>query len=166
VAGPRHHTTIANDVQATIAGGSNLQEVQDTASITKYLFPRSYARTDLILQNDSDALNWAQWVLYISKGGEDRFDTLAVDPAADPANLWPQVLGREIGDRIRVINRPAGVASAVVKDCFIAGITHTWDSPSSAWLTTFSLQDASKYGSFLTLDNPTLGRLDRNALTF
>ncbi|HSZ38461.1 MAG TPA: hypothetical protein VK817_00740 [Trebonia sp.] len=158
-------TTIANDIQATHVGG-NLQEAQDAASIAKYLFPRSYARSDLILQGDPDALAWAQWVLYVSKGGEDRFESLQVDPAADPANLWPQVLGREIGDRIEVWVRPAGVASPVSKDCFIAGITHTWDSVTSAWLTTFSLQDCVKYGSFLTLDNPTTGQLDANALTF
>ena len=263
-------TTIGNDIQATRAGGT-LQEVKDAASIAKYLFPRTYARADLILQNDSDALNWAQWVLYVSKGGEDRFETLQVDPQADPANLWPQVLGRDIGDRIQVWHRPAqavlpyasanvtspaafqifltvpvapgtytvswtvtlsgttGAADAnnfgmtlgsgptlaapsvnagtpgiypqapvtfttavadtitlkswsntatagavygaslpspVVKDAFIAGITHVWDSVNSSWLTTWTLMDASKYGSFLTLNNPTLGKLGSNALAF
>jgi hypothetical protein len=158
-------TTIANDVQATRAGGT-LQEVQDAASVAKYLFPRSYARSDLILQSDPDALNWAQYVLYIAKGGEDRFESLAVDPAADPASLWPQVLGREIGDRIQVWTRPAALPGPVSKDCFVAGITHQWDSVTSAWLTTWTLQDAGKYGSFLTLDNPTTGQLDANALTF
>jgi hypothetical protein len=244
-------TTMCNDVQATRAGGT-LQETQDAASIAKYLFPRTYARSDLILQNDSDALAWAQWVLYVSRGGEDRFETLQVDPQADPASLWPQVLGREIGDRIQVWVRPPGVipdgtpwnlannfgsapqnfftiattsvpqlaggdrfqirtsagvlkeatvfaivsigadffgstavqftpaaqavlavgdlvvqvGGSIAKDCFIAGIQHAWDSAASSWLTTWTLQDASKYGSFLTLDNPTLGQLDANALTF
>ena len=157
-------TTIGNDIQATNVGGT-LQEARDTASITKYLFPRTYARTDLILQSDADAANWADLVLYISKSGEDRFETLQVDPQADPDNLWPQVLGREIGDRIQVWHRPASVATPITKDCFIAGITHTWDSGTCAWLTTWTLQDASKYGSFLTLDNPTLGQLGSNALT-
>jgi hypothetical protein len=158
-------TTIANDIQATVAGGT-LQEVTDTASIAKYLFARAYSRSDLILPADSDAKFWAQWVLYISKSGEDRFESLVIDPAADPYNLWPQVLGLDIGDRIQVWTRPAGVASPVSKDCFIAGITHVWDSVSSAWLTTCQLQDASKYGSFLTLDNATLGQLGSNALAF
>ncbi len=310
-------TTIANDIQATRAGSTSLQEAQDAASIAKYQFPRTYPRTDLILQNDSDALNWAQWVLSVSRGAEDRFETITIDPQADPANLWPQVLGREIGDRIQVWHRPAGfggplnanslaagssagwtgwqgtfsvtssppagapypyaglftitsagagaaaeesgqsfpvaasrgyqvaawvytaagsvtigfdwtgagggylststqaitvpagtwtrvstplltsdpaaafaypriapadgagnsiyltgvaAGSPISKDCFIAGITHAFDpraqGESPMWLTTFSLQDASKYGSFLTLDNATLGQLDSNALTF
>jgi hypothetical protein len=157
-------TAIANDIQATRTGGT-LQEVTDAASESKYKFPRTYARSDLILQNDSDALNWAQWVLYVAKDTPDRFDTLAVDPQADPLNLWPQVLSREIGDRIQIWHRPAGVA-AFSKDCFITGITHQWDSVSSAWLTTWALQDASKYGSFLVLDDPVLGKLDSNALAY
>ena len=158
-------TTIANDIQATRVGGT-LQEVQDAASIAKYLFPRTFSRSDLILQADSDAANWAAWVLYISRGGEDRFEALQIDPAADPYNLWPQVLGREIGDRIKIWHRPASVATPISKDCFIAGITHAWDSVQSTWLTTWTLMDASKYGSFLTLDNPTLGQLDSNALVY
>ena len=52
------------------------------------------------------------------------------------------------------------------KDCFISGITHTFDAGTSAWLTTWTLMDATKYGSFLTLDNVTLGQLDENALTY
>jgi hypothetical protein len=157
-------TIIANDIQATRLAGT-LQEVQDAASIATYLFPRSYIRSDLILQDDLTALNWAQWILYISKSGEDRFESLTIDPQADPVNLWPQCLGREIGDRIQIWHRPASVA-AFSKDCFIAGITHTWDSVTQAWLTTWTLQDAAKYGSFLTLDNSILGRLDANALAF
>ena len=157
-------TAIANDIQATRTGGT-LQEVQDAASESKYKFPRTYQRSDLILQNDSDALNWAQWVLYVAKDAPDRFDTLAVDPQADPGNLWPQCLSREIGDRIQVWHRPANVA-AFSRDCFITGITHQWDSVSSAWLTTWALQDASKYGSFLVLDDPVLGKLDSNAVSY
>lgn len=158
-------TTIANDVQATRNGGT-LQEVTDAASIRKYLFPRTYNKSGLILSDDLTTLNWAQWVLYVSARGEDRFEALQVDPQADPVSLWPQVLGREVGDRIQAWQRPAGAGAPVSKDCFIAGITHSWDSASRSWLTTWTLQDASKYGSFLTLDNPALGALDANALAF
>lgn len=159
-------TTIANDVQATRVGGV-LQEVQNAASVARYLFPRTYQRSDLILQDDTTTLEWANWVCYIGATGEDRFDTVAVDPAADTGNLWPQVLGREIGDRVTIRKRPPpSLSAAVTKDCFIAGISHTFDNSTGAWLTTWTMQDASKYGSFLTLDNTPLGELDANALTF
>ena len=104
-------------------------------------------------------------VLYVAKTGEDRFESLSIDPQADPVNLWPQLLGRLTGDRIRAWHRPASVP-AFSKDCFISGVTHSWDSVNQAWGTAWSLQDASKYGNFLTLDNTTLGRLDANALGF
>lgn len=161
----RDDATLANDVQATRTGGS-LQQAKDTASIARYLFPRSYARSDLILQDDATTLNWAQWVLYVSKSDEDRFDQLTVFPLRDPANLWPQALGREVGDRIQVWRRPPGVGSPVVKDCFIRGISHQWSVSPASWVTTWTLQDAAKYGSFLALDNPILGALDANALAF
>lgn len=160
-------TTRANDVQATRVGGT-VQEVQDLASIHRYAFPRSFSRTDLILQTDSDALNWANWVLSISKGGENRFESIEIDPVADAVNLWPQIITRDIGDRIEVWVRPAGFgpATPVTKDCFITGITHTCDAINYTWRTSYTLQDATKYSSFMTLDNITLGQLDNNALIF
>jgi hypothetical protein len=106
---PDDDTTMANDIQATITGSSNMQQVKDTASIAKYLFPRSYARSDLILLSDSDAHDWAGYVLAISRGDESRFDQLTLTGDTDPASLYPHILGREIGDRIQVWRRPPGV---------------------------------------------------------
>lgn len=162
-------TTIANDIQATRVGGT-LQELSDAASIATYVFPRMYTRSDLIVVGDADALQWAGWVLYIAKTGEDRFDSVTVDPAADPVNLWPQVLGLDIGTRITVVRRPpqgsSPVGPAITRDCFIAGVSHAFDVPTAAWSTVWTLQDASKYSSFFTLDNAVTGKLDHNALTF
>ena len=155
-------STVANDVQATRLGGA-LQEA--TAPAGNLRFTRSYARSDLILQTDPDALSWAQWVLGISKTAENRIESLTIDPQADPLNLWPQCLGREIGDRIQVWHRPASVA-AFSRDCFITGITHAWDSGTAMWQTTWTLQDATRYGSWLTLDQPVLGQLDNNMLAW
>jgi hypothetical protein len=157
-------TTIGNDIQATRVGGTQ-QEVTDAASIAMYLFPRTYSRSDLIVTGDVDALNWAGWVLYIAKSGEDRFDSITVDPQYQPTDLWPQVLGRDMGDRITGVRRPPNV-TAVTRDGFISGVSHTFDATNSTWLTTWTLQDASKYGSFFTLDNAVTGRLNDNALTF
>lgn len=159
-------TTIGNDIQATIVGG-NLQEVTDPTSIAKYLFPRTYTRSDLILTTDADAKNWAGWILQISAQGEDRFETITLDPMAQPTDLWPQILGRDMGDRVTVVRRPPGVSpGAVTRQCFISGIDHSFDTRSFIWSTTFTFQDASKYGSFFTLDNAVLGKLNQNALIF
>ena len=150
-------TTLANDVQITAAGSSALQEAQNAASIAKYLFPRSYARSDVLLTSDAEARTYAQWVLWISRNEADRFDTLTVTPLRD-ARLWPQVLGREIGDRITIIRTPPGMAT-ITKDMFIQGITHTVDYSSFTWQTQWDLDDATRYTGFLILDDTTKGKL-------
>lgn len=174
-------TTLANDIQITSADPSftgTLQEATDPVSVYVYQSERSYARTDLLLPDDATAFQYASYVLGLSDGGEDRFDTLAVDPLADTGNLYPQVLGREIGDRIQVWRRPApgtgyslsygGIypGNAVVKDVFIRGIQHTHDAGAQTWLTTWTLQSAAKYGSVLILDDPIKGQLDVNNLAY
>jgi Putative Ig domain len=152
-------TQLANDVQITRAGGT-LQEAQDAASIAKFLFPRSYSRSDVILQSDSEALTYAQWVLYVSSAGEDRFDSITIDPVADPPSLFPQVLAREIGDRIMVYRRPQNSGTTIARPCFIRGITHSIDVAAGTWSTTWDLQDATRYAGFLILGDATKGKLN------
>jgi hypothetical protein len=160
---PCDDTTLANDVQATRAGGT-LQEVTDAASIATYLFPRTYTAGELLLQTDTDTLQWASYVAYIARHDETRFDELTLQPPADPDNLWPHALGRDLGDRIQVWRQPPGMASPITRDCFIRGIYHTWNLD-AGWVTTWTLQAASRY-SFFTLGNATLGQLGSSALTF
>jgi len=81
-------------------------------------------------------------------------------------NLWPHALGRQIGDRIEVWRRPPGLVTPVARDGFIRDIEHTFDVSANNWTTSWELQDAAKYGGFLTLDNPILGRLNFNALAY
>ena len=158
-------TTLANDIQITAAGSANLQEATDPVSV--YVNQeRSYARTDLLLPDDGTAFQYAGWVLFISKDAENRFDTLTLDPLADTVNLWPQVLGRDVGDRIQVWRRPSGVAAPVTKDMFIRGITHVHNPGDGSWQTTWTLQSALKYGGFLILDSATSGLLDVDALAY
>jgi hypothetical protein len=54
--------------------------------------------------------------------------------------------------------------AAISKDCFISSIRH--DITVGGWQTVLGLRDATRYASFLTLDNATLGRLDSNSLAF
>jgi hypothetical protein len=159
-------TVLANDVQITRANGT-LQQAKNTASIAKYLFPRSYARSDVLLESDAEAALYAEWVLYLSLDGEKRFDTLTIDPVADQAGLFPQVLGREIGDRIQVYRRPQNSGTTIGRPCFIRGATHAVDVTAGTWQTVWDLQDASKYHGFLILDDTTLGKLNSgNKLAF
>jgi hypothetical protein len=158
-------TTLANDIQATSVGGI-LQEAQSAASQRTYLFPRTYARSDLLLTDDPTTLEWAQWVLAVSLAGDDRFDAITIDPVADPAGLFPQVLAREIGDRIQVYRRPQNSGTTIVQDCFIRGIQHDLDAVAGTWSTTWTLQSALRYTGFLILDDPAFGLLNTGKLAF
>jgi hypothetical protein len=96
---------------------------------------------NLIADTDFQALGYAQWVVATSAQPEQRFSELVIDPRAQPADLFPQVLGREIGDRITVKRRPPGGGAVITRDVFIRGIRHEFND--SEWLTTWTLQDAT-----------------------
>ena len=159
---PSDDTTLANDVQAAIVGGT-VQEVKDTGSVAAYLFPRTYSREDLILQTDAAALQWASYVLYLAKNSEFRIDQVTITPGNDPDGLFPQALGRDFADRITVWKQPPNV-SAYSADLFIRGIEH--DFSPAWWQTTWTTQSADRFGGFFTLDDATYGVLDTGILAY
>jgi hypothetical protein len=151
---------LVNVARVTRVGGTE-QVAQDVASKTANL-TRSFDRSDLIMQTDSVALSYANWVVSQSKDPEYRFAALSVEPLRDPDNLWPAVLSREIGDRITIIRRPP-TGSAIQRDVFIRGVEHEWSASPARWRVTFTLQSATKWGGFV-LGSSTLGVLGQNAL--
>jgi hypothetical protein len=154
-------STIANLVTITCVGGA-AQSVSDTTSQAANL-THTFSRNDLIMQTDSAALDYANWVLYQAKDSELRFTHIVLKAHADEPNLLPQALGRRIGDRVRVVLRPPGGGSQISREVFIRGIQHEVEP--LQWRTTFTFQSATKY-AFLTLDHTTLGVLDSNVLAF
>jgi hypothetical protein len=154
-------TSLANLIQVARSGGAD-QTASDTASRSLYL-THTYNRSDLALATDADAAQYATFLLHQSKDPELRFSTLTLNALDDTADLFPQILGREIGDRITIRRRPPGGGTTIERDVFIRGIQH--DINDQSWRTTWTLQAASRF-SFLTLDNTVLGLLDTNALVY
>lgn len=124
---------------------------------------KTWSKTDLVLADDTQVADYAAFILNLSKTPENRFTDMVIYPLADPDNLFPEVLGREIGDRITVIRRPPGGGDPIQRDVFIRAIKH--EITVSNWITTWTFQSATRY-AFLTLDDPQLGKLDSNALGF
>lgn len=153
---------MANTITASMVGGTE-QVAQDSTSVGKYLV-KTFQRLDLLMQTDAEALNWASFLKYQYAYPARRFSSLDFRRARPDVEAvhWPQVLGREFGDRITVKRRPAG-GGTITRDCFVRGVTH--ESDGVAWSTTFVLQSAARY-SFLVLDDPVLGVLDSNALGY
>lgn len=153
-------STIANQVKITRVGGSEQTE-EDTASQSLNLI-HTHRRTDLLMQTDAVANDYAGFLLYQAKDPELRFSTLTLMPRADGDHLFPQALGRRFGDRVRIVKRPPGGGS-ISREVFIRGVEY--DISPLDWRVTWVLQSATKW-SFLILDHATLGTLDENALSY
>jgi hypothetical protein len=152
---------LVNLVRIARNGGST-QTAQDTTSQTQYLV-HTFDRSDLLMETDGAAADYAAFILAASKDPELRIATLTINPLRDPDNLFPQVLGREIGDRITIKLRPPGGGTTIDRDVHIRGIEHS--ATPESWQTVWTLQDAPTE-SFLLLDHAVLGKLDSNVLAY
>jgi hypothetical protein len=134
---------LVNYVRVARVGGEP-KVAQDLESQTRFLM-RTFSREDLLLTDDAIVQSYANFILALSKEHELRFNTLVINPLKDPWRLFPQVLSRQIGDRIRIIRRPPGGGMPIVRDVFIRGIQH--EIGQVFWRTTWQLQSASKYAN-------------------
>lgn len=127
-----------NEVNVTRTGGTT-QTAFDATSQTRY-YRRTLNLTPLIT-TDVEALSAAQWLLYRYKDAQLRFDSVTLDGFTDD-NLWPQLLGREISDRITVVRTPAThpvtAVQTITKDVFIEAVTHSI-TPAVIWTTSYQL---------------------------
>lgn len=135
--------TVVNIVSYARAGGT-AQTVTDETSRALDGGQRA-TRTDLLCETDDQVLILATFDLARFKDPEQRIVQIKIRPQADPARLWPQVLGRRVRDLIRVVVRPIGGAT-VTRDCHIAGIHH--DTDGASWTTTFDLTSATVFRAF------------------
>lgn len=136
---PSGDTFLYNDITLQRRGGQP-QHVFDQQSIDDY-DPSSFSRTDLDFDNDVDVLALANTLLARYKDPRTRILALVITPQSDPTNLWPQVLGREIGDLITVvIPAPGGVGSAITHIALIVGVEHALDAKGK-WTTTWRLSE-------------------------
>jgi hypothetical protein len=92
----------------------------------------------------STASSYAKFLLTQFADPQFTFGSITIVPRADPTNLWPQVLGRKLGDRITVKLTPPGGGARIVREAFIRSIEHSV-SPGFDWVTTFGLSDASYF---------------------
>jgi hypothetical protein len=138
------------DLLANIAAfarvGGTAQVASDLTSRALY-GDRRTSRADLMCEADAQAGALAQLWVARFKDPELRVTQIKVKPRADPARLFPQVLGRKVRDLVRVVVRPLG-GYTITRDCFISGISH--DITEDDWITTFDLSSAVPFTQFTT----------------
>jgi hypothetical protein len=125
--------------------GGTAQTVSDLAARALYN-NRRLVRTDLICQNDSQALSLATVDLAKFKDPEYRPVQAVLDPAANPTIAWPHALGRRIRDRAVVKSKVLVSNITVTNNCLIDGIAHQIDPVQ--WSTTFFFTSATVYDAF------------------
>lgn len=150
---------IYNDVRRTRDGGAE-QSVEDPPSIVAY-FRKTNSETGLCMATDTIARDIATVVLQRYKEPQLRIDSLVVDPGNNRTNLYPEVLGRRILDRVTVIRTPQETGSAITQELLIQGIHHQFSLGN--WQTTFYVTPTDSF-EFFTLDSATLGELDVDVL--
>lgn len=132
---------------------------------------RTFNRTDLIVTTDAEAAEYARWIIRQFADQDQRVEQITLDPdgidtvSAPAADLWPQVVGRQIGDRITVRRRPLG-GTMFETECWIEGVSHDIAPiETGKWVTKFDLSDATRSAAFV-LDHTDLGQLDQLVLAY
>jgi hypothetical protein len=114
-----------NRVKITIQGGAydgQIVDMLDQPSIDEH-FERIFERT-FPYANLNDADSAARFVLSRNSEAQLRLPGISVKPAFDPSVLWPKILAREIGDRLRFLYQPEGGGDPVDMDIAVDGISH------------------------------------------
>jgi hypothetical protein len=138
-------THLANIVQVTQQPTGQVFTAQDQTSITNYM-PRLMTRT-LNTTNALECQDAANYLLSRYKNPLPRVTAVKVNLSGNQSS-WGEVMGVELGSRIRVMRRPNG-APPIQVDCFIEQIQWDFDDNGGAFVT-FQCSPADKltYGQF------------------
>lgn len=114
----------------------------DPASIIDWGIREETLELSMTVENDAE--RYATFLLSQFSDPKFSFGAITIVPRADPSTLWPQVLGRQLGDRITVKLTPSGGGERIVREVFIRSIEHQV-RPGLDWTTTFGLQNAEAW---------------------
>lgn len=145
------------------ADGAELRSAVDAASQLDY-FARSLSHTGMLFNHDNEGTDKANFELSIYKDFRPRIDGMILDGSYQPALIWPQALGRELGDRLTVRKRPPGGGSLIEQESFVEGIEHsigvgTWDTTVRLSAIGIGYQIYPSGKAFFELGHPTNGKI-------
>jgi len=124
--------------------------------------PRSYT-VEGLLNNDPDELQFlADFLLARYKQPQYRFNSLSVIMDTLSESEQDEVLDLEIGDIVQVRFTPSGIPPAIEQYVRIIGISHDWSTNEKR----INLSLESLGFSLFVLDNPVLGVLDEDRLSY
>lgn len=149
---------IINQVEGQRSGGNKV-EASDATSIDDYRVRSDSSHLSGVLDdNDNVTKAHAEWIVTRQKDPILRAEPVTVRPQRDPTNMFPAVLGREIGDRVNLERTPQATGSAIDQETIIEGLEHRFDP--NLWQSTFRLSPAVTDTQVLVLDHATRGKMD------
>lgn len=152
---------IINRSVAQRVGGA-LQEAVDATSKGRF-YERSESNTDLLCRTDGEAADFAAYRVLRAKNAAVRINGIELRPVG-VVDLWDQILGRNIGDRVTVKRRLPDGSVILNGDFILEGVTH--DSVVGAEHVTSWYVSAIDPTVYFILDDTTNGVLDTAALAF
>lgn len=153
---------MTNSITAKRTGGATVT-ASDATSIADY-YEITSTVDGLQLEDDIQVRDLVTYRLSRYKDPSLRVEPFEIRPRARPSSLFPQVLGRKIGERITAQRLPQKVGATITQDCFIEGIRHSITCDGD-WTTTWLLSPTSGWQS-LVLNSTTQGKLNVNRLSF
>ena len=127
---------IYNDVRITRRGDSAISTAKDQTSIDTH-GPRTLPISDTLFSTKAQADQHAATLLDRYKDPWNYPVRLVLRPSRDP-NMWPLVLGMQLGTKITVRRRPPGGGDPIEVDSLIVGITYEIDP--NGWQVTWDLE--------------------------
>jgi hypothetical protein len=161
VVDPASIDQIDNRADVTITTGAT-GTYTDSVSSAAY-GEQALSLSGIPLTGPADAANLAQHM--VTNTGRayptTRVTSMTLKPRGAPTTLFPQVLGRDIGERVTVNRRPMSVGSAITALVTVEGVQHSI-TPDD-WTTTFLLAAAPKTAAeagYFTAGDAVLGVVD------
>lgn len=134
----------------------------DDARSQNFYGIRTLNQTGLLVQEAADLQGLANFILGKYKEPQYRFESITTMFESVNDGARDELLELEIGDLINVEFTPSGIPPAIRETCRIIGISHNWTPDSKS--VTFSLEQLD-FAVFI-LDNPVLGELDNDRLSY
>lgn len=164
---PASVDNVINSVTVSTPEGATAT-YKDTTSIGLY-GERPFSLSNIPLASAGDALSLATYIVTLRAYPSTRVTGMSIQPRNKPTSLFPQVLGREIGDRITVNRRiTQTLVGGSTTDNYLSaqvtieGISHSIGS-NGTWVTTYTTAPATPTayeGGYFTADDAVLSVVD------
>jgi hypothetical protein len=140
-------TTVEDDdflFNEALLTASTLDEVHviDATSVDAH-GPSTYEMLNEQIPSIPVALNVGEWIVGKYKDVVPRITGLTIDPAGDPDNLWPEVLGRELRDVVTVEASYPGSATQLVQAVAVESIANSFEA-GGVWVVDYGCHPLSE----------------------